>query len=52
MDVLRRMLLSVLLALAYLLLVIPVGLVAQLLGDPLERRPDPGARTYWTYLRA
>ena len=36
------------LGILYWALVTPLGLVARLFGrDPLRRKPDPGARTYW-----
>jgi len=38
----------VVLALVYYLALTPIGLTMRLLGrDPLSRRFDPGARTYW-----
>jgi hypothetical protein len=40
---------TVLVALVYLLLVLPVGLITRLARDPLRRRPDPAARSYWIY---
>jgi hypothetical protein len=52
MKPLRRLSLSALLAVVYLLLVTPVGAVVRLFADPLERRPDPSATSYWTYRRA
>ncbi|MFD5076476.1 hypothetical protein [Streptomyces sp. NPDC058371] len=36
-----------LLALLYFVLVAPVGGVLRLFRDPLARRPDPAAATYW-----
>ncbi|WP_329312482.1 hypothetical protein [Streptomyces sp. NBC_01262] len=32
----------------YALAVVPAGLVARLLHDPLHRRPDRRATSYWT----
>ncbi|WP_170191785.1 hypothetical protein [Saccharothrix syringae] len=51
MAVLRRAVVSVLLLVVYLFVVTPVALVARLLGDPLRRRPDRMATSYWTELR-
>jgi len=35
-------------ALVYLLTVLPVGLCFRMLGkDPLGRKPDPNAKSYW-----
>lgn len=42
----------VLAALVYVLLVLPAGLVARLVRDPLRRRPDPGAPSYWIHFDA
>jgi carbamoyltransferase len=43
-----RVLTAALLALIYLLVVTPVGLLLRLFGrDPLAQRPDPRATTYW-----
>ncbi len=36
------------LALVYFLVLVPAGLVQRVLGDPLHRRPDRRARSYWT----
>ncbi len=37
-----------LLAIVYFLVITPMGLVKRLIkGDPLERTPDPAARSYW-----
>jgi hypothetical protein len=44
---LRLLFLLPLLAL-YTLAVIPAGLVTRLLHDPLHRRPDRRATSYWT----
>ncbi|MFI9560304.1 hypothetical protein [Nonomuraea endophytica] len=33
----------------YLLCVVPFGLVVRLFRDPLRRRPDPAAASYWTF---
>jgi hypothetical protein len=39
----------VVLAVVYYLIVTPIGLVMRLMGrDPMQRRFDPGATTYWT----
>ena len=44
---------QVALALTYYLVVTPVGLVMRLCGrDPMRRRFDPGARTYWVEHRS
>lgn len=36
-----------LLAAAYYLVVTPIGLVSRLIHDPLSRRWNRGARSYW-----
>lgn len=41
---------TALLALAYYLLVTPVGLVSRIIHDPLRRGWDPRASTYMIYL--
>ena len=41
---------TALLALAYYLLVTPVGLVSRIVHDPLRRGWNPRASTYLTYL--
>ena len=41
----RRLLLLI----AYFLLVTPVGLVLRLVRDPLHRRWDAGAPSYWDF---
>ncbi|MDH6131758.1 hypothetical protein P3T37_001132 [Kitasatospora sp. MAA4] len=33
--------------LLYYLFVVPVGLILRLVRDPLRRRPDPSAESYW-----
>ena len=39
---------SLLLIVVFYLVITPVGLILRLLGkDPLERRRDPNAKTYW-----
>ncbi|WP_405165491.1 hypothetical protein OG203_10510 [Nocardia sp. NBC_01499] len=38
---------TLLLALAYFVLVVPLGLLLRLVRDPLRRRWDRQARTYW-----
>ncbi|MCW2502789.1 MAG: hypothetical protein JWO79_1073 [Actinomycetia bacterium] len=38
------------LALVYYLLVTPIGLVSRLVRDPLRRRKDPRAASYWIRL--
>ncbi|MBM7775502.1 hypothetical protein JOD54_005706 [Actinokineospora baliensis] len=40
----------VLLAFVYFVVVTPIGVVGRLLSDPLHRRPDRRADTYWTWL--
>ncbi|MEV7194342.1 hypothetical protein AB0N81_21420 [Streptomyces sp. NPDC093510] len=52
MDALRRAGVTALLAVVYLLIVIPVGCALRLWRDPLDRAPRPRARTYWTRHRA
>jgi hypothetical protein len=43
-----RLLTGALLTVVYLLVVTPIGLLLRLVGrDPLERRIDRGAATYW-----
>jgi hypothetical protein len=49
MKTISRAGVAVLVALVYLLLVMPVGLIVRLVRDPLRRRPDPVADSYWTY---
>lgn len=49
MGTLVRAAVSVLVLTVYVLVVAPVGLVVRLVRDPLRRRPDPGADSYWTY---
>jgi len=46
----RRAAAYLLLALAYAVVVLPVGLVARLVRDPLRRRPDAAAVSYWSEL--
>ncbi|MGP3999334.1 hypothetical protein [Streptomyces sp. 8N706] len=41
-----------LLALAYYLVVTPAGLLSRLVRDPLRRRPDGKATTYWVFTGA
>jgi hypothetical protein len=38
---------TLLLLLAYYLVVTPVGLVGRLVRDPMSRRWDKGAQSYW-----
>jgi hypothetical protein len=39
---------AILLSLFYYLVITPVGFVRRLTGnDPLPKKPDPGASTYW-----
>ena len=38
-----------LLFLAYFLLIVPVALVTRLVHDPLHRRWNPRAETYWIF---
>ncbi|MFF1443500.1 hypothetical protein [Streptomyces sp. NPDC058295] len=52
MDALRRACVFVLLAVSYLFVLVPVGLVTRLVRDPLDRALRPGARTYWNRPRA
>lgn len=37
--------------LLYWLFVVPVALVLRLVRDPLRRRPDPSAESYWITVR-
>lgn len=38
----------VVLAIVYYLVITPIGLVMRIVGrDPMHRRPDPRAKTYW-----
>ncbi|MEU9117765.1 hypothetical protein AB0D04_40065 [Streptomyces sp. NPDC048483] len=39
---------TALLAFLYVFVVTPIGLLRRLVRDPLTRRWDPRARTYWT----
>ncbi|MBO6575774.1 MAG: hypothetical protein JJ896_12290 [Rhodothermales bacterium] len=46
--VLGTIMTRVLLTLVFLLVVTPIALMLRLAGkDPMNRRPDPGMRTYW-----
>ncbi|MFD3522745.1 hypothetical protein [Streptomyces sp. NPDC058653] len=47
MSGIRRLAASALLAAVYLLVITPVGLVARVVRDPLRRRPDRAATSYW-----
>ncbi|WP_197287611.1 hypothetical protein [Streptomyces apocyni] len=38
---------AVLLAIVYYLVVTPIGLLARVTSDPLTRRWDPKAESYW-----
>ncbi|WP_199829534.1 hypothetical protein [Streptomyces sp. MMG1121] len=38
---------NLLLSLVYFVLVVPAGLISRVVRDPLSRRPDPAADTYW-----
>ncbi|MFD3484643.1 MULTISPECIES: hypothetical protein [unclassified Streptomyces] len=49
MSGIRHLAASVLLAAVYLLVITPIGLVARVVRDPLRRRPDRGAPTYWNH---
>jgi hypothetical protein len=44
---LRGAALSVLLAVLYIVVFIPLGIGTRLLRDPLRRRPDRSAASYW-----
>jgi hypothetical protein len=48
MQAARRAAVYLLLAVAYAVVVLPVGLVARLVRDPLRRRPDASAASYWS----
>ncbi|GAA0707162.1 hypothetical protein Drose_14715 [Dactylosporangium roseum] len=48
MQATRRAAVYLLLAVAYAVVVLPVGLVARLIRDPLRRRPDASAGSYWS----
>lgn len=37
-----------LLAAAYVLLVVPAGLVARVIQDPMRRHWSPGRQSYWS----
>jgi hypothetical protein len=52
MDALRRACVLALLAVVYLFVVVPVGMVTRLVRDPLHRALRPDARTYWSGPRA
>lgn len=39
---------NLLLSVIYFLIVTPFGLASRLIHDPLSRRRDPRATTYWT----
>jgi hypothetical protein len=43
---------GLLLAVVYYLVVTPVGLLSRLIRDPLRRRPDRKASTYWVFTAA
>ncbi|SOD62817.1 hypothetical protein SAMN06297387_107191 [Streptomyces zhaozhouensis] len=47
MPTLRRLAAGLLLPVLYVLVVVPVGLVTRLVRDPLRRRPDRAATSYW-----
>lgn len=47
MSTARRAAAGVLLLVVYVLLVVPAGLFTRLFRDPLRRRPDRAAATYW-----
>ncbi|MGW2546314.1 hypothetical protein ACWC5I_36970 [Kitasatospora sp. NPDC001574] len=47
LDAARRTGLQLLLLLVYLLVFTPVGLVARLVRDPLDRAVDRSAASYW-----
>ncbi|TNM25160.1 hypothetical protein [Streptomyces sedi] len=47
MPTLRRAAAGLLLPVLYALVVVPAGLVTRLLRDPLRRRPDRAASSYW-----
>ncbi|MFC6087823.1 hypothetical protein [Saccharothrix lopnurensis] len=49
--VVRRVVVPAVLLVVYLFVVTPIAAVARLLGDPLRRRPDRAADSYWTDLR-
>lgn len=43
---------NLLLSVFYFLIVVPVALAVRAFHDPLARRLDPGASTYWIYADA
>jgi len=52
-EAMHRVVSPVVLGILYALLVVPVGLLRRWLGgDPLKRRYDPSAPTYWTPVEA
>lgn len=48
MSTVRRTALGALLLVGYVLVALPLGVLTRLFRDPLRRRPDPSATTYWT----
>lgn len=46
----RNVVRELVLALVYFLVVTPAGLLRGLLVDPMRRRPDRRAHSYWTWL--
>lgn len=49
MSGIRHLAASALLAVVYLLVITPIGLVARVVRDPLRRRLDPAAPSYWNH---
>ncbi|SOD63051.1 hypothetical protein SAMN06297387_108214 [Streptomyces zhaozhouensis] len=48
MSTARRAAVNLLLPVVYVLLFIPAGLLTRLFRDPLHRKPDRSATSYWT----
>jgi hypothetical protein len=45
----RNLARGLVLAFVYFVVVTPIGLVSRLLRDPMRRRPDRRAHSYWTW---
>ncbi|MEK8174269.1 hypothetical protein NKH77_50560 [Streptomyces sp. M19] len=46
----RRLAAGVLAPVVYVLVVVPLGVCARVFRDPLRRRPDRGADSYWHWV--
>lgn len=46
-QLLHHLMNPLIMGLMYIVAIVPVGLVMQLCRDPLRKRRDPGADTYW-----